>query len=176
MSPKKRIHCQIYANTMVKVVDCLLVKGSAQDQPTKALIFTTRIDFNDFQSEEEPDPVGGFLHVACFAPMNYVHVLAAFTDRPVLPSDFGGLSWQPIACHDSCWREDGVKSVIEDAVRILNRSAIEAFKIEENEISMSIHLHALESNLEGAEDVLKSGLSQEKRHGHLLLPMHGSWS
>lgn len=175
MNHNALVESRMYAATMTKVADSLLVKGHTDDSPETALIFTTRIDINNFQGNEDLDPVGGYLHVACFAPMNYVHVLAAFTERPVSRINLAELSWQPIACHDSCWREDGVKSVIVDAVRILNRSAVEAFKITEDKLSFHIGLSDLLIGVKDPQTVLASGLSQDERHGKLTIPSHGIW-
>ena len=171
MNHNALVESRMYAATMTKVVDELLVKGKfLSGEPGKAIVFSTRIDFNNFHGDEEPDPVGGFLHVACFAPMNYVHVLAAFTERPIMRGQLVELDWQPIACHDSCWREDGVKSVIVDAVRILNQAALDAFKISVDDVSFHIALEDLLIDVEDPTVILDSGLSKKERHGKLTIP------
>lgn len=166
------IETHTYASTMMKVMDSLLTKGHTDERRATALVFTTRIDFEDHKSQEEPAPIGGYLHVACYAPSNYVHVLAAFTNRPKPARDFRELHWQPITCHDSCWREDGVVSVIAEAVHILNKAALDEFKLSEDEVSFHIGLQDLVIGVEDAEVVLKSGLTQAKRHGKLAIPVH----
>lgn len=172
MNRRTHIESHTYADTIAKVVDELLVKGTRNGAPPKAIVFSTRIDFNNFHGDEDRYPVGGFLHVACFAPMNYVHVLAAFTDRPVARGQLVELEWQPIACHDSCWRDDGVKSVIVDAVRLLNQAALDAFKISVDDVSFHIALEDLLIDVEDPTTVLAKGLEGKDRHGKLSIPQY----
>lgn len=165
-----RAEINTYASTITAVIDKMLVKGG---KPETAWIVGTRIDVNNFHSEEDPDPFGGFLYVACFAPMNYVHVLAAFSERPKWERDMAGLDWQPIACHDSCWREDGLRSTIQKAHKIIVQAALAGFKCEESKLSSHISLDLL-IQVAAPRDVLRSGLEKPERHGRLVIPQYAA--
>lgn len=166
-----RAEINTYASTIMSVVDKLLVKGSTPERPETAWIVGTRIDINNYHSDEESNPFGGFLYVACFAPMNYVHVLAAFSDRPKYERDLAGLEWQPIACHDSCWRDDGLRSTIQNAHKIIVKAALAGFNCDESKLSSHVALDLL-LQVDAPREVLRSGLEKPERHGRLVIPQY----
>lgn len=154
---------RVYAATVMSTVYQLLEKGGPD-----AWLIGTRIEVNDYNSDDELPSVGGVLTVACYAPANYVHVLANFNDRPVMPSNYGSLQWQPIVCHDSCWRSDGVESVIRSAANQVVAEASSRFKQPESELSLHLSMTHLAQH-QNAELLLQSGLLRNERHGSLIL-------
>lgn len=151
-----------YADVMTSVFDNLLVKG--QDA---AWLASIRMEYSDHHSEDDLPSVGGFLAVACWAPSNYVQVMAAFNDRPISAHDLPDLDWQPIACHDSCWR-DGVGSVIREAHDIVAKAAAATFSSPLKELSLYMHLDLLEQINPAV--ALATGIAKNVRHGQLSIP------
>lgn len=154
----------IYSDVMKSFFDSVIRKGSDQ-----AWVACLRFDFNDHDERlaEEPDPVGGFLTIACFAPKNYVHVLGAFSPRPLWENDFERVDWQPLACHDSCWR-DGVADAIQSAFRQVADKAEKSFGKEPKDLSFHMRLQHIKSFDQGSR-LLARGLAKDKRHGDLSI-------
>lgn len=150
-----------YADMMRSVFNQLLDKGS-----DGAWVATLRIDFRNRERDHEP-AVGGYLQLACFAPNNYVHVLAAFTERPVDVSALDKLDWQPIACHDSAWRE-AVSELVTSTYNVIGRAAVTRLGCIASELTPNLHLELLKQ-VPGRQ-TLASGLAKPQRHGKLSLP------
>lgn len=158
---------QTYARTVSSVFGQLLRKGWA---PLTAWVAGTRFGVNNLRSDDDRDPVGGWLYVACFAPKNYVHVLAAFSERPRSDRDLQELDWQPITCHDSCWR-DALQSTLVDAQRILVNGALREFGCQQPDLYLHLMLDLLVEVPE-PERMLRSGLEKSSRHGKLMIPRY----
>lgn len=155
----------IYSDVMKSVFDSLIRKGSEQ-----AWVASLRLEFNDYDDslDEEPDPVGGFLVIACFAPSNYVHVLGAFSERPLWDGDLERVDWQPLSCHDSCWRDDGVADAIRSAFRQVAEKAKKSFGKEIKDLSFYMNLDHIKSFDQGPH-LLARGLAKKERHGTLSI-------
>jgi hypothetical protein len=120
-----------YADVIVANVYHLLPKASDQ-----AYAVSIRMEVNNFQADEELPEVGGYLHLACHAPANYMSVFAALTERPIV--SFDRLDWALVCCHDSAWRDDGIRSTMRETFRALQRHAEGYFK--SPAADLSVHL------------------------------------
>ena len=105
--------------------------------------------------------------IACWARSNYVQVMAAFNERPISTYGLPDLDWQPIAFHDSCWR-DGVGSAIRDAHDIVAKAAAATFSSSPKNLSLYMHLDMLQQI--DPLSVLVKGLAKSVRHGRLSIP------
>lgn len=109
-----------YADVLVANVKSLVKKGGFH-----SFYVSVRIELNDHSTDDEFVPVGGYLHLACYAPNNYMRVYAAFTDRPEY--DMTGLPWQLVCSHDSAWREDGIRRTLLNAETAIQERAVVLF-------------------------------------------------
>ncbi|KWT95566.1 MULTISPECIES: hypothetical protein [unclassified Variovorax] len=120
-----------YADVIVANVYHLLPKGTDQ-----AYAVSIRMDFNNYQTDKELPTVGGYLHLACHAPANYMSVFAALTKRPIARYD--ELDWAHVCSHDSAWRDDGIRATMRETFRTLHWHAESYLNCSQE--SLSVHL------------------------------------
>lgn len=160
----------VCADMMASVFDELLKRGSSD-----AWVATIRMEYNDYARPEELPSVGGFLTIACYAPTNYVTVMAAFSQRPpyisrsAQGSDLAQIDWQPITRHDSAWRDDGVRCTIMSVHKQIARAAEGVFAKAAKDLSFHIHLEHLDKV--PALKALEKGLAKSKSHGQLMIDL-----
>lgn len=123
------------------------------DPRNKDLAFATtvRVSFDDYSGEEKPS-IEGFIHLAVVGQSGgYKKVFAAFTMRPI---GYTSVNWQMVACHDTCWRSDGVR----DALKVAFRTVLDAAEtvFEKKAANLSNHI-AIENMKNGTLSEVFSG-------------------
>lgn len=97
-----------YAESLARMVGGVFAKRT-----DNVLYAAISIKYDEIRSDTPHFPLVATVHLALYAPNNYVSVYAAVTDRPVMsPLD---LPWTFLCSHDTSWREDGVRSVLRAA-------------------------------------------------------------
>jgi hypothetical protein len=126
-----------YADVLIANVKSLVQKGGF-----RSFHVSVRIEFNDHSTDTEFIPVGGYLHLACYAPNNYMRVYAAFTERPAY--DVSTLPWHLVCSHDSAWREDGIRRTLLGAERAIEERAVELFCHPKAKLSQHVAIDHME--------------------------------
>ena len=126
-----------YADVLIANVKCLVQKGGF-----RSFHVSVRIEFNDHSTDTEFIPVGGYLHLACYAPNYYMRVYAAFTERPAY--DVSTLPWHLVCSHDSAWREDGIRRTLLSTEKAIEQRAVELFCQPRSKLSQHVAIDHME--------------------------------
>ena len=109
-----------YADTLVQTIQQLLIADP--DQRDKAFAVTLRAYVEDHDKLGSVRAVRGFVSV-CVVAAASPKVYASFSDRP---RRFLEMDWHLICCHDSAWKDDGVRSVLVEATNaVIERAKVQ---------------------------------------------------
>jgi len=96
------------ADSIISIVDFVL-PNPVQD---KVLCISIDARVHDWKSQKEVSAIRG-IHIAIYRPSNYIKVIMAIDNEHVPAFSFNkNLQFEFKSDHDSCWRDDGLRSPI----------------------------------------------------------------